>query len=137
MITNQSNWLLLLAVPLLLICASAGFAQQQTSDDIPRDPTARVFQLVLPSEHLLGNWSGLRPKLEGSGITPRLMLVTDVAGNPSGGRSQGATAPSSVELSLFFDLNEMFGLKDGSVFASFSERWGHSLSADYTHNVFS
>ena len=52
------------------------------------------------------NWGGLRSKLEESGITPRLILVTDLAGNPSGGRSKGATAPSSIELSLFFDLEK-------------------------------
>ena len=96
-----------------------------------------MFQLVLPSEHLFGDWGGLRPKLEESGIIPRLTLVTDAAGNPTGGRSQGATAPSSVELSLFFDLDKIFGLNGGSVFTSFSYRWGNSLSAEYIGNVFS
>jgi porin len=122
---------------LLLICAPAAFAQQQTSDDTVNDPTARVFQLVLPSEHLLGEWGGLIPSVEELGIRPRLMLVTDVAGNPSGGRSQGATQASSVELSLYFDLDRIFGLKGGSVFASFSQRWGHKLSKEYIGNVFS
>jgi hypothetical protein len=117
--------------------APAASAQQQKSNDIPGDPTARLFELVLPSEHLLGDWGGLRTKLEESGITPRLILVTDLAGNPTGGRSQGATAPSSVELSLFFDLEKIFGLKGGSIFGSFSERWGHSLSAKYIGNTFS
>jgi porin len=126
----------LLALVLLLICAAA-FAQQQTSNDTFNDPTSRVFQLVLPSEHLFGDWGGLRPILEESGVIPRLTLVTDVAGNPSGGRSQGATAPSSVELSLFFDLDKIFGLNDGSIFTSFSERWGDSLSENYIGNVFS
>jgi porin len=129
--------LLPLALVLLLICASAAFAQQQTSNETPQDTMARVFQLVLPSEHLFGDWAGLRPKLEQSGVIPRLMLVTDVAGNPRGGRSQGATAPSSVELSLFFDLDKIFGLNGGSVFASFSQRWGNSLSKNYIGNVFS
>jgi porin len=111
--------------------------QQKQNKDIPHDPTARLFQLVLPSDHLFGDWGGLRPKLEEKGITPRLILVTDLAGNPSGGRSQGVTAPSSVELSLFLDLEKIAGLKGGSVFASFSERWGHSLSATRIGNTFS
>jgi porin len=133
--------LLLLALILLLIGAAA-FSQQQTSNstdnnDTYSDPTARVFQLVLPSEHLLGEWAGLRSKLEESGITPRWILITDVAGNPSGGRSQGATQASSTEISLFFDLDKIFGLKGGSVFASFSQRWGHRLSSEYVGNVFS
>jgi porin len=125
------------ALVLLLICAPAAFAQQQTSNDTFNDPTARVFQLVLPSEHLFGDWGGLRPKFEEAGVIPRLILVTDAAGNPTGGRSQGATAPSSIELSLFFDLYKILGLNGGSIFTSFSERWGSSLSATSIGNVFS
>ena len=63
--------LLLLALVLLLVCAPAAFGQQQTSTETVTDPTARVFQLVLPSEHLFGDWGGLRPTLEASGITER------------------------------------------------------------------
>jgi porin len=129
--------LFLLALVLLFIYAPVAFPQQETSNDAFHDPTGRVFELVLPSEHLFGDWGGLRPKLERAGITPRLILVTNLAGNPTGGRSQGVTAPSSVELSLFFDLDTIVGLKGGSVFASFSHRWGDSLSADYIGNVFS
>ena len=112
-------------------------ARKRTSNDIANDPTSRLFQLVLPSEHLFGDWGGLRSKLEEKGITPRLILVTDLAGNSRGGRSQGATAPSSFELSLFFDLEKISGLKGGSIFASFSERWGHNLSREHIGNTFS
>jgi porin len=131
-----------LALVLLLICASAASAQQQTSNgtnsnDIPQDTTSRVFQLVLPSEHLFGDWLGLRPKVEELGIIPRLTLVTDVAGNPSGGRAHGVTAPSSIELSLFSDLDRIFGLEGGSIFVSLSQRWGVKLSSKYIGNVFS
>jgi porin len=125
----------LFVAALLLICAPAAFPQQ-TSSDVPYDTTARVFQLVLPSQHLLGDWLGLRSKLEDSGIIPRLTLVTDVAGNPSGGHSQGATQASSIELSLFFDLDKLAGPQGGSIFVSVSQRWGNSLSRVYIKNVF-
>src|ERR1700746_2109484 len=133
--------LLQLALFLLLMCVAA-FAQEGTSNDVSgsdtfKDPTTRVFQLVLPGEHLLGDWGGLRSKLEESGITPRWFLITDVAGNPSGGREQGATQASSTELSLFFDLNRIAGLKGGSVFMSMSQRWGNRLSTNYVGNIFS
>jgi porin len=85
----------------------------------------------------LGNWGGLRTTLEDSGITPQLTLVTDVAGNPSGGQSQGLTQASSIGLSSFFDLDKISGLKGGSVFASFSYRWGNNLSKEYIGNFFS
>jgi porin len=124
-----------LALALLLVCTTA-YSQQQTSNDAALDTTSRVFQLGLPSEHLLGDWGGLRSKLEESGITPRWFLITDVAGNPSGGRSQGATQASSTELSLLFDLNRIAGLKGGSIFTSFSQRWGNRLSSNYIGNVF-
>jgi porin len=135
--TQTASGLVLLVIPLLLLRAPTTCAEQPATNDTFGDPTARVFELVLPSEHLFGDWSGLRPKLEHSGIIPRLILVTDVAGDPTGGRSQGATAPSSVELSLLFDLDRIFGLSGGSMFTSFSYRWGSSLSANYIGNVFS
>lgn len=142
---------LLITLVLLLLCAAASSqnqtssntapAQQQTSDDADSntylDPTSRVFQLVLPGEHLLGDWGGVRTKLEDAGITPRWVLITDVAGNPSGGRDQGATQASSTELSLLFDLNKLTGLQGGSIFTSFSQRWGNRLSSQYVGNVFS
>jgi porin len=126
-----------LRLAVLLICAPAAFSQQdETSNQSFHDPTGRVFELVLPSEHLLGDWGGVRTKLEDAGITPRLILVTDVAGNPTGGLSQGATAPSSAELSLFLDLEKISGLKGGSIFISSSERWGSNLAKTDIGNVF-
>jgi len=134
------SWHFLFALVLLLVCAAA-VAQQDTRNDSKgsdsfTDPTARVFQLVLPGDHLLGDWGGLRSRLEEAGITPRWFLITDVAGNPSGGRAQGATQASSTEISLLFDLNRIAGLKGGSVFVSMSQRWGNRLSTEYVGNVF-
>src|SRR6201993_3048629 len=125
--------LILLTIVLPLICT---VAVAQTSDDAPQDTSSRVFQLVLPSDHLLGDWGGVRSKLEESGIVARWFVITDVAGNPSGGRDQGATQASSTELSLFFDLNRIAGVKGGSVFVSMSQRWGNRLSSQYVGNVF-
>ena len=129
------SWVVLALFVLLFICAPSASAQQ-TSDGLTKDTTLRVMELVLPSEHLLGSWDDLRSKLEDAGITPRLVQITDVAGNPSGGLSQGATQASGTELSLLFDLEKTSGLKGGSVFASFSQRWGTSLSLKYIDNVF-
>lgn len=126
----------------LIFSASAASAQDparssSASDTTSTDPTRRVFQLVLPADHMLGDWAGLRQTLENAGITANLGLVTDLAGNPSGGRSKGVTAPTSVELSLLADLDKIAGISGGSLFMSTSERWGRSLSADYVGNVFS
>ncbi len=126
-----------LALVPLLILVGTGSAQDQTSGQTFHDPTGRVFELVLPSEHLFGDWNGLRTRLEAAGITPRLIEVTDIAGNPTGGRSQGVTQASSIELSLFLDLQKIMELDGGSIFISSSERWGSTLSKTDVGNVFS
>src|ERR1700677_829064 len=41
-----------------------------TTFDVP--PDLRPFQLELPQDHLLGDWYGLRTKLENAGFTPTL-----------------------------------------------------------------
>src|ERR1700756_4455469 len=86
----------------LFVMSAAAFAQEQTSDDPPEDTGSRVFQLVLPSDHLLGDWGGLRSKLEESGITARWFLITDVAGNPSGGGGPSARQGRSHQTTPFF-----------------------------------
>jgi porin len=125
----------MLLLILLFICTAA-FGQEQTSNGTAQDTGSRVFQLVLPSDHLLGDRGGLRSKLEESGITARWFLISDVAGNPSGGRDQGATQASSTELSLFFDMNRIAGVNGGSIFFSMAQRWGNRLSSEYVGNVF-
>ena len=94
------------------------------------------FQLVLPREHLLGDWCGTRTWLEDRGITPTLTFVTDSLGNPSGGQAQGFTTANNVGLDLNFDLEKLCGFEGGSFLLSMSYRFGGSLSANYIHNVF-
>src|SRR5215468_5189748 len=94
------------------------------------------FQLVLPREHLLGDWYGTRTWLEDHGITPTLSFVTDSLGNPSGGSEQGFTTANNVGLDLNFDLEKLCGFEGASLLVSMSYRFGGSLSANYIHNVF-
>jgi porin len=105
-----------------------------SSSSVP--PNLRPFQLVLPRAHLLGDWDGLRPKLEERGFTPSLTLVTDIAGNVTGGKSQGVTEAGNLGLNLFFDLEKLAGLSGGSFLVSMSQRWGTSLSQEHVGNVF-
>src|SRR5262245_22893083 len=94
------------------------------------------FQLVLPREHLLGDWYGSRTWLEDHGITPTLTFVTDSLGNPTGGSEQGFTTANNVGLDLNFDLEKLRGFQGASLLVSMSYRFGGSLSANYIHNVF-
>jgi len=94
------------------------------------------FQLVLPRDHLLGDWYGTRTWLEDQGITPTLTFVTDSLGNPSGGNRQGFTTANNLGLDLNFDLEKLCGFEGASFLLSMSYRFGGSLSANYIHNVF-
>src|SRR6201982_1093299 len=71
-------------------------------------------QLILPREHLLGDWYGTRTWLEDRGIVPTLTFVTDSLGNPSGGTKQGFTTANNLGLDLNLDLEKLCDLEGGS-----------------------
>src|SRR5262245_4503820 len=112
------------------------------AEDAPQVPAGTrpiadtPFQLILPSEHLLGDWYGMRSWLEDHGITPTVTFVTDALGNPTGGRRQGFTGFSNLSVDLQFDLEKLHGPKGGSFEFSTSYRFGSSLSRKYIGNSF-
>lgn len=112
-----------------LFANTADTGPQNTADNRP-------FQLVLPREHLLGDWFGLRSKAEDTGITPTLTFVTDVAGNVTGGKNQGVSHADNLGLDVQFDLDKLAGLSGGSFLVSASQRSGDSLSKEHVGNVF-
>jgi porin len=104
---------------------------------IPQTPVSlRPFQLQLPQGHLFGEWLGLRSKAEDVGLSTTINFVTDIAGNVSGGKSQGVTHSDNLGLNFLLDLNKLVGLEGGSFLASASQRSGSSLSSKHVGNVF-
>jgi len=127
------------SIVIVILCCSAAVARSQDITEASagtRDLAPSPFKLVLPREHLLGDWYGARTWLEDQGIVPTLTFVTDSLGNPSGGKEQGFTTANNVGLDLNFDLEKLCGLEGGSFLLSMSYRFGGSLSANYIHNVF-
>jgi porin len=109
----------------------------ESSTDYSQTPAQfRPFLLALPHNHLLGDWAGLRTKMEDFGITPTLTYESDIAGNPSGGKSQGVAYADNIGLGLLFDLDKLVGLEGGSFLISMSQRDGDSLSQKRVGNVF-
>ena len=102
----------------------------------PRDTTGRVFQLLPRSNHVLGDWGGLRTKLEDAGVIPMVWLTINAAGNLSGGLDQGATAPGEFEIMLNFDMETIAGIKGGLVHFKVAHRFGKSLAHNYIGNIF-
>lgn len=124
------------AVVVLGWAALAGAEEAPTPPAATRALSDTPFQLVLPREHLLGDWAGVRTWLEDHGVTPTLTLVTDALGNPIGGARHGFRGASNLGLDLRFDLDRLVGLTGGSFDVSFSERFGSSLSKEDIGNVF-
>ena len=121
------------AVTVLGILGWAAVAQ--AGDTLEAPPATRPLadtpiRLVLPREHLLGDWLGARTWLEDHGVTPLVTFVTDALGNPTGGMRQGFRGASNLGLDLVFDLDKLFGLAGGSFEISFSARSGSSLSQE-------
>jgi porin len=132
------SWARLSAAILLVLCQAAFTRAQETSEAPgnagPTEP--KPFEMILPPEHLLGDWGGLRPWLDDRGITPTMNFWTDALGNPVGGIQHGFTTANSLGLSLLFDLEKLRGPKGGSFAISASERFGASLSQQDIGNVF-
>lgn len=63
-----------------------------------------------PSEHLLGDWAGVRPRLENVGINLSLDWTSEVAGNVTGGVKQGATYAGQVGFEADIDWNRLAGI---------------------------
>jgi len=127
------------SIVIVILCCSVAVVRSEDIDEASagtRSLGPLPFQLILPREHLLGDWCGTRTWLEDQGIVPTLTFVTDSLGNPSGGKEQGFTTANNVGLDLNFDLEKLCGLEGGSFLLSMSYRFGGSLSANYIHNVF-
>jgi len=129
----------LVSIVIVILCCSAAVARSQDITEPSagtRDLAPSPFKLVLPRDHLFGDWFSARTWLEDQGIVPTLTFVTDSLGNPTGGKEQGFTTANNVGLDLNFDLEKLCRLEGGSFLLSMSYRFGGSLSANYIHNVF-
>ena len=116
--------------------ADSGLFGGSSSDGSQNSANLRPFQLSLPQGHLFGDWYGMRSTLANWGLTPTLTYVADIAGNPTGGKSQGIAYSDNIGLDLLFDLDKIIGLRGGSFLMSMSQRNGDSLSTEHVGNVF-
>ncbi|MGD9636073.1 MAG: carbohydrate porin, partial [Pirellulales bacterium] len=113
----------------------------ETIEEQLEDPVSeRNFEsdvLVLPVDHLLGDWCGWRTMLEDDGISPSVTFVSDMLGNPVGGREQGFAEADNLGVNLAVDLEKRYGWKGGKFLFTMSQRSGRSLTNEYIGNTFS
>jgi len=114
----------------------AAASEVSDTEETQVETQLRPFNLILPQDHLFGDWAGLLPKMQDAGITPNLSYTSNIAGNPVGGKSQGLAYCDNIGLSLQFDLKKIVGLDGGSFLISMSQRDGTSLTQKRVGNVF-
>jgi porin len=111
-------------------------AAETNTQESPDSVNLRPFIFVLPRDHFLGDWLGVRTTLENDGITPTLTYIADISGNVSGGKNQGVAYADNIGLNLLFDLKKLAGIDGGSFLVSMAQRDGTSLTQTHLHNAF-
>jgi porin len=85
---------------------------------------------IARSNYLLGNMWGLRPALSQYGISFGLQETSEVLGNVTGGKAQGADYDGLTTMLLQLDTQRAFGWHGGTFNISALQIHGSNLSAD-------
>src|ERR1700733_3056283 len=125
-------------VSLPLVTSASAQQPASTGPAGPLGVQPEPMQITAPDEysdgpaasHLLGDFDGLRTSLHQFGIDLRADLVSEAAGNASGGRSQAVRDASQFDFGADIDLGRLGIDPNGSLHITFNQRWGRSLSQD-------
>ena len=83
-----------------------------------------------------GSWFGFRDTLTQLGVAPTLTYVTDLLGNPVGGRRRGVAYAGQFNADVSVDLEKLAGLKGLTFGVSANWASGTDLSTDDIGNFF-
>src|ERR1700727_826887 len=132
---------IVLVVLLLPLWPSLARAQQQPAPiigslSLRSQPPATVTYPALNSqpfgtEHLGGDWGGVRPWLEGHGIYIGLNYYPEIAAIVAGGQRQGIDYTSQLGLSVDLDGEKLIGWTGFALHSVIVQRNGRSASADF------
>ncbi|MCB1106803.1 MAG: carbohydrate porin [Chlamydiia bacterium] len=86
--------------------------------------------------YLTGNWNGGRSKLANDGVTIGTSYVSDILGNPIGGKARGFAFAGSFGLDINIDIGKHTALKGLYLYTSVVGRTGTNLSADKIGNQY-
>ncbi len=87
------------------------------------------------TEHLLGDWDGIRTKLEDLGIYLGFDALTEFAGNVSGGTKQGSTFANQEAFSADIDWQRLAGIAGLSTHVILVNRSGANDSTLFGDNL--
>ncbi len=96
------------------------------------------FKEAAPGErlYLFGDWNGERAKLAKRGVEFDLTYVSDIQGNPIGGKHRGFAQAGSMGFDMKLDLEKLASAKGLEFFTSFVWRNGTNLSSRKIDNQF-
>lgn len=132
---NVAAFLGLLAL-LLAMAPTQAIAQPQggpRTREVTTDPNTYSDGPV--AIHLTGNWGGLRDRLHQAGVDFRADYISEIAGNPVGGRSRAVRYADQRDFGADLDLDKLGVWKDGRVHVTLNSRAGRSLSKDAIGNL--
>jgi porin len=128
-------------VVLLQLWASLARAQQQPAPitgslSLQSQPPTTIAYPALNSQpfgtdHLGGDWGGVRPWLEDHGIYVGLNYYPEIADIVAGGQRQGIDYTSQLGLSVDLDGQRLLGWTGFALHSVIVQRNGRSASADF------
>jgi porin len=122
-----------------LIAAPLFAGAQQTNSGAGLGPSQGVSQpapvVTPPTENLFGDWGGVRTSLGNLGISFTLDLMSEAAGNVSGGTRQGFTFANQVGFETDIDWGKLAGLDGFSTHVVIVNRSGSSDSVLFGDHV--
>ena len=112
----------------LIMALGAHAAEAQVNNGVSIGPSEALAPPTAPpppvSDHLFGDWGGLRTQLHDLGIDLTLDWTAEVAGNVSGGVQRGATYAGQVGLEADVDWEKLAGFKGFSTHVVLVNRQG-------------
>ncbi|MDZ4742054.1 MAG: carbohydrate porin [Verrucomicrobiota bacterium] len=107
-----------------------------TTNKIPAYCSSSDLKQWWNGDYLTGEWWGARKTLADKGITFNINYTTDLAGNPTGGMSQGFTYTDNSYFGMDIDFEKLVGLHGLKLEMSGLNRDGASLSSANIGNQF-
>ncbi len=109
--------------------ADSGFAAG-ASQQVSEPGIGPLFGSPFGSDHLFGDWGGLRTRLEARGININLDYLTENGGNITGGRRETFATDGQIGLEINLDLDKLLGWQGAAFHSIIVNREGRNLSAD-------
>ncbi|MBI5274131.1 MAG: carbohydrate porin [Chlamydiales bacterium] len=116
--------------------SSTSYDRYLDAQDYYDESQNKMNQGFWERKYFTGDWGGARESLVDSGVTITSSFVSDVLGNPIGGKTQGFEQASSWGADLTLDMDRIASIKGMLLYTSISWRFGNNLSADMIGNQF-